>query len=428
LRQNYPVANHSDSAKFVVSRSSQIAALLKKPVSTENLNPETFSRPIDTVNNSQPPAMTFATNSQSFRVDPVAASKNKNEQDKPASIRGVELAPSGRSRISTCLGFRIASTGVYLPDEVVSNKDLERLGCDSEWIYQRTGMMERRKAADHEATSDLAYNAAVDCLKRADVAAHEVDLIIVATITPDHFTPSTACIVQNRLECIAPAFDLNAACSGFVYAMTVAGQFVRSGTARNALVIGAEIMSRTVNPNDVKTYPLFGDGAGAVLIQPDQRGDQSSGLLSFCLGAEGAGGPQLVIPGGGSREPLDAQAIECGSQFLKMDGKSVFKWAVRVIRESCRDVLTHSGLTVEDIASWVLHQANIRIIDAAVEEFKLNRDRLIVNVDKMGNTSAASVPIALHDALMAGKIKPDDYVMLCGFGAGLTWATGIMRW
>ncbi len=351
------------------------------------------------------------------------------EQNVKLKNRGVELAPSGRSRISSCLGFRVASTGAYLPEEIISNKDLERLGCDSDWIVQRTGMLERRKASATQATSDLAYEAALDCLKRADVAAHEVDLIIVATITPDHFTPSTACILQHRLGCIAPAFDLNAACSGFVYAMSVAAQFVANGSARNALVIGAEIMSRTVDPNDVKTYPLFGDGAGAVLLQPEVTPTgKEYGFVSYALGAEGEGGPQLVIPGGGSRQPLTSEAIQCGAQFLQMDGRSVFKWAVRIIRESCHDVLNHAGLKVEDVAAWVLHQANIRIIDAAVDEFQLKRERLVINVDRLGNTSAASVPLALHDALGAGKIAKDDYVLLCGFGAGLTWATGILRW
>jgi 3-oxoacyl-[acyl-carrier-protein] synthase-3 len=327
------------------------------------------------------------------------------------------------------MGFKIASTGYYVPEEVVTNQDLERLGCDSQWIVQRTGMLERRRAAPHEACSDLAHSAAIDCLQRANVPAHEVDLIVVATITPDHATPSTACILQNKLECIAPAFDLNAACSGFVYALSVAGQFVRNGSARNALVIGADIMSRTVDPNDIKTYPLFGDGAGAVLLQPDDSNNaQQSGLVSYSLGSEGDGGPQLVVPCGGSRAPLTAESIACGEQFLKMDGRSVFKWAVRVIRESCQDVLAHSGLRVEDIAAWILHQANIRIIDAAVDDFKIDRNRLVINVDRVGNTSGASVALALHEAVLAGKIQKNDYVMLCGFGAGLTWGTGILRW
>ncbi len=343
-----------------------------------------------------------------------------SEYYEDAPKKRVAMAASGRARVSSCLGFRVAATGSYLPEEIVTNEDLARLGCDSEWIHQRTGILERRRAADSQATSDLAYEAAIDCLQRAKIDPHEVDLVIVATITPDHFTPSTACILQHRLGCIAPAFDLNAACSGFVYALSTAAQFVANGAASNALVVGAEVMSRTVNPDDKKTYPLFGDGAGAVLLQPDKSKvptEEMGGLVAYSLGSEGIGGPQLLIPGGGSRQPLTPESICAGQQFLEMDGRSVFKWAVRVIRESCRDVLQATGLEVEQIASWVLHQANIRIIDAAVEEFTIPPDRLIINLDRLGNTSAASVPLALHDAYLDGKIESDDLVMLCGFGA-----------
>ena len=355
-----------------------------------------------------------------------------------------QLALSGRSRISSCLGVRIAATGAYLPETIVTNSDLARLGCDSDWIVQRTGILERRRAAADEATSDLAFAAAVNCLESANVAASEVDLIVVATITPDHFTPSTGCILQHRLGCIAPALDVNAACSGFVYALVTASQFVANGAAKNALVIGAEMMTQTVDPNDKRTYPLFGDGAGAVLLQADDRKTDAvatntsgaamldhsnrSGLLAYTLGSEGVGGPQLCIPGGGSRKPLSADAIAAGQQYLHMDGRSVFKWAVRIIRDSCHDLLTHTGLSAEDMSAWILHQANIRIIDAAMEEFKIDRNRLVINVDKLGNTSAASVPLALHQACLDKKIKPDDLVMLCGFGAGLTWGTAIWRW
>ena len=350
----------------------------------------------------------------------------------------VSLSQSGRARIASCLGFRIAATGVYLPEAVITNEDLARLGCDSDWIVQRTGIRQRHRAADDQATSDLAYAAAVDCLRRAGVQPGEVDLIVVATITPDHATPSTACLLQERLGCIAPAFDLNAACSGFVYALAVAAQFVASGAARNALVVGAEVMTRTIDPHDVKTYPLFGDGAGAVLLQPAAESIESSsrrdgqggrpGLLAYSLGSEGVGGPQLCIPAGGSRQMLTAAGIEAGEQYLQMDGRSVFKWAVRVIRESCHDVLSACGLQAEQIDSWVLHQANIRIMESAMQDFAIDRERLVVNVDRVGNTSAASVAIALHDAIHEGSVRRGDLVMLCGFGAGLTWGTAVLRY
>lgn len=369
-----------------------------------------------------------------YRTDAPAGTSDMRQTPSSSTI-----AVSGRSRVFPAAAFEIAATGVCLPQRVVTNADLAALGCDDEWIIQRTGIRQRRMAAVDEATSDLAYRAAIDCLQRADVAAHEVDLILVATITPDHATPSTACIVQDRLGCIAPAMDINAACSGFVYAMSVAAQYVAGGAARCAMVIGAEVMSRTINPADVKTYPLFGDGAAAALLRPvDNAAGRSvppphldrphvSGFLGYTLGAEGIGGPQLVIPAGGSRCPLSADAIAAGQQYLQMDGRSVFKWAVRIIRESCQDILQHCGLSAEQIDAWVLHQANIRIIDAAMQDFSIPPERLIVNLDRVGNTSAASVGLALHEAIDSGRVSRGDLVMLCGFGAGLTWGSAVLR-
>jgi 3-oxoacyl-[acyl-carrier-protein] synthase-3 len=339
---------------------------------------------------------------------------------------------SGRSRLGQLLGFRVAATGSFVPDCIVTNQDLASLGCDSDWIVQRTGIRERRKAAPEQATSDLAYEAARQCLDRAGVRPQEVDLVVVATMTPDHQTPSTACHLQRRLGCIAPAMDMNAACAGFMYALATAAHYIASGMSRRALVVGAEIMSRTIDPRDIRTYPLFGDGAGAVLLTPESdspgNADRRGGLSSYTLGSEGCGGQLLCIPSGGSRSPLTAESLIAGDQFLKMEGRSVFKWAVRVVVDSCTDVLLHAGLRPQDLAQVILHQANIRILDAAVQDFGVPRDRVFNNLERFGNTSAASIPIALDEAVMASKIKRGDDVLLCGFGAGLSWGTGILRW
>lgn len=332
---------------------------------------------------------------------------------------------SGRSRLGKLTGIEIAATGSYVPDTIVANEDLAALGCDSDWIVQRTGIRERRRAAPDQATSDLALLAAEQCLERAGVSASEVDLILVATITPDHASPSTACHLQKSLGCIAPAMDINAACAGFMYGLVTAGQFVANGASRCALVVGAEVMSRTINPADVKTYPLFGDGAGAVLLRP--TADKSKGLLSYTLGAEGCGGQLLCIPSGGSRQPLTPEALLAGEHFLQMEGRSVFKWAVRVVADSTNDCLAHAGLKMRDIDSMILHQANIRIIDSAVSDFSIDRQKVFVNLDRYGNTSAASIPLALDEALNSGHLRPGQRAVMCGFGSGLAWGTAVVQ-
>ncbi len=341
------------------------------------------------------------------------------------------LVESGRSRLGKQIPVQIASTGMFAPTRIVTNEDLALLGCDSQWIIQRTGIHERRFASDDQASSDLAYLAAIDCLNRAKVDPKEVDLVLVATITQDFMTPSTACILQRKLGCIAPAFDINAACSGFMYGLIVGSQFVANGLARNALIIGAEVMSRTVNPSDIKTYPLFGDGAGAALLQPVEPTASSdpktmTGILAFTLGAEGS--PEsLCTPGGGSREPLTPEGLAQGRQYMQMDGKAVFKWAVRCVVDSCKDVVAASGYSLEDVDLLVMHQANTRIIDAAIKDLQISPDKVIVNLNRYGNTSAASIPLALHEANLQGKLQKGKLALLCGFGAGLTWGTALLR-
>lgn len=352
----------------------------------------------------------------------IAADSSTNNSDVPPVQPG---QVSGRSRLGRLTGIEIMSTGSYVPETIVANEDLAELGCDSEWIVQRTGIRQRRRASPEQATSDLALRAAEQCLQRAGVHAADVDLIVVATITPDQASPSTACHLQRALGCVAPAMDVNAACAGFMYALVTAGQFVANGAAKCALVVGAEVMSRTINPADQKTYPLFGDGAGAVLLRATE--DRSKGLLSYTLGAEGCGGQLLSIPSGGSRLPLTARAIEAGEHYLRMEGRSVFKWAVRVVSDSLHDCLLHAGLDIEQIDLMILHQANMRIIDSAVADFGFDRDKVFVNLERYGNTSAASIPLALDEALTSGALSPGELAMLCGFGSGLAWGTAIWQ-
>ena len=304
---------------------------------------------------------------------------------------------------------------------------MAELGCDSDWIVRRTGILRRRRGSDDEATSDMCYEAAIRCMEEANVSADQIDLIIVATITPDHPTPSTACHVQRRLGAVAPAMDVNAACAGFMYAYTTAAQFIAAGNAKCALVIGADMMSRTVNPKDVKTYPLFGDAAGAVLLTGTEA-DDPAGILSYQIGSEGCGGEMLCIPAGGSRQPLTPDAHAGGQQYLTMDGRNVFKWAVRVFGESAKDVLADANVRSKELQLVVLHQANQRIIDSAVSDLDVSPEKVFVNLNEYGNTSGASIPLALDEAVRAGKVGRGDYVLMCGFGAGLAWGTALLRW
>ncbi|MCG8648719.1 MAG: ketoacyl-ACP synthase III [Pirellulales bacterium] len=323
-------------------------------------------------------------------------------------------------------GVQVAATGAYVPAEIVTNEDLAALGCDSEWIVRRTGIRQRRRAAPDQATSDLCYEASLRCMQEAGVSADQIDLIIVATMTPDHPTPSTACHLQRRLGATAPAMDVNAACAGFMYAMVTAAQFISSGNSRCALVVGADIMSRTVNPDDKKTYPLFGDAAGAMILTaaPPTR----EGILSYQIGSEGCGGEMLCVPAGGTRQSLTPEAYAGGGQFLKMDGRSVFKWAVRIFDESAKEVLADAGVDANDVNLVVMHQANQRIIDSAVSDLNVSSEKVFVNLDRYGNTSGASIPLALDEAAKSGRIHSDDLVLLCGFGSGLAWGTALMRW
>jgi 3-oxoacyl-[acyl-carrier-protein] synthase III len=323
----------------------------------------------------------------------------------------------------------ILGTGSYAPDRILTNDDLAKMvDTSDEWIRARSGIRERRIAAADEATSDLAVQAAKRALGDAGVSASEIDLLIVATITPDYPMPSTACIVQHKLgvPSSAACFDLNAACSGFIYGLDTACALISSGRYKKALVIGAEKLSSVVDWQDRGTCLLFGDGAGAAVIGASDT--PGIGLLGTKLGAHGEDTDLLLIPGGGSRTPTTAESIARGDQFIKMKGKEVFKLAVRVMEEAARDILEQHGVAAHQIGLVIPHQANLRIIDAIAQYLELPVERFFVNVDRYGNTSAASIPIALDEARKAGRIKPGDLTLLVAFGAGLTYGSALIRW
>jgi len=329
-------------------------------------------------------------------------------------------------RTRSLTGVQIVGSGSYLPDRVVSNEDLRLShGFDPDWIVNRTGIHERRFAAPHQATSDLCAEAAIRCLKVAECDPSEVDLLVVGTMTPDMDFPSTACLVQDRLKLNCPAFDIQAACAGFMYALITAAQFVAAGTSRRALVIGGDCNSRVINPNDQKSYPLFGDGAGAVLLAP---GGPEQGLLAYQLGSDGSGGDLLNRPAGGSRMPPSPEAIEKGLHYLTMDGRAVFKWAVRMLADSSLAILAKAEKTVADVRWFIPHQANVRILHAASDVLGFPRDVVFKNLDRYGNTSGGSIPIALDELLQQGQIRRGDLLLTSGFGAGLAWGTALWRW
>jgi 3-oxoacyl-[acyl-carrier-protein] synthase-3 len=324
------------------------------------------------------------------------------------------------------MGVRVVGSGHYVPDAVVTNNHLyARFGFDSDWIVKRTGILERRHALPHQATSDLCYEAAVRCLDSAGVGGDDVDLLVLATFTPDMSFPSTACLVQDRLRLTCAAIEIEAACAGFLYALITGAAYVVSGASDTALIIGGDCNSRVLNPHDIKTYPLFGDGAGAVLLK---RGRPDQGILAFSLGADGGGGDMLSRPACGSRLPVTPELIGKGLQYMHMDGRAVFRWAVSILCDTIQDVLKASELEPNDVDVYVPHQANIRIINAAIDVLKIPRSRVYNNLDKYGNTSAGSVPLALSEAIGEGRLKEGDLAVLSGFGAGLAWGTAVMRW
>ncbi|MFQ5733310.1 MAG: beta-ketoacyl-ACP synthase III [Planctomycetaceae bacterium] len=322
--------------------------------------------------------------------------------------------------------MQVLATGAYVPDRVVTNADLEaQYGIDPGWVEQRTGILERRYVAEGEATAALCIEAARRAMRMARVDADEIDLIVVGTFTPDYNCPSTACLVQDALGVDAPAFDVQAACSGFMFALVTAAQYVASGNSRLALVIGGDANSRIVDPRDKKVAPLFGDGAGAVLLG---AGDPHQGLMCYQLGSDGSGASLLDRPSGGSMNPSSPADLQAGRQFLRMDGRTVFKWAVRALTDTIELVLNRTGMNTRDVSLYFVHQANIRIINYAMEQLGIPPEKVVNNLHKYGNTSAASIPLALDEMLRDGRVRRGDSILLSGFGAGLTWGTGLFRW
>ena len=321
----------------------------------------------------------------------------------------------------------IIGIGCYLPEKKLTNQDLEKMVDTSDaWITERTGIKTRHIAAPDQATSDLAYEAAVRALADADTKPEELDLIIVATESPDYKYPSTACLLQARLGAKnAAAFDLSAGCSGFVYGLGIGSQSIVSGLYKKILLVGAETLSRITDWTDRNTCVLFGDGAGAAVLG---RVEEGYGVLSLDLGADGSGGSHLIQPAGGSRKPTTHETVDAHEHLIHMDGQDVFKFAARRMPYACRKVLQKAGMTIDDVALLVPHQANLRIIDNAIDRLKIDRDRLWINIDKHGNMSAACVPVCLTEAQEAGRLKKGDNVIMVAFGAGLTWAGALVKW
>jgi 3-oxoacyl-[acyl-carrier-protein] synthase III len=320
----------------------------------------------------------------------------------------------------------ITGIGAYAPEHVVTNDDLSKLmDTSDEWIVERTGIHERRVAADDQALSDIALPAARAALAQAGLEAGTIDLLIVATITPDMAFPSAGAIIADELGATdAAAYDLSAGCTGFMYAVAQGYGMVAAGLASHALVVGGDVLSRILDWSDRGTAVLFGDGAGAVVLERVSEG----GFLGFELGADGSGGPQLYLPAGGSRSPATAETVAEHKHYVQMNGREVFKFATRVLVTSAEKVLAECGKTIDDVDVYIPHQANVRIIDHAAEKLGIPKEKIVVNVERYGNTSSGSIPLALVDAQAEGRLQEGALVLMTGMGAGLTWGSGLIEW
>ncbi|NNJ09408.1 ketoacyl-ACP synthase III [Chloroflexales bacterium ZM16-3] len=326
------------------------------------------------------------------------------------------------SRYAAIIGW-----GMSVPQQVVTNDDLaQRMDTSDEWIRSRTGIAERRVAGPGEFTSTLATAAGREAIERAGLSPDDIDMVIVATCTPDRPFPATACAVQANLGIKrVPAFDIAAACSGFVYGLSVATSMIQSGASRNLLLIAADIFTHLIDWNDRNTCVLFGDGAGAVVLQAT---DKPLGLLSAQIGAAGEGETLMAVDACGTRMPATADLLEQGKQYVYMNGREIFKHAVREMCDSTLRAVEGAGLSLDDIRLMIPHQANLRIIEATAKRLEIPMDRVMVNIDHYGNTSAASVPIALYEAVQQGRVHDGDYLLLTAFGGGLTWGSSVIRW
>lgn len=321
----------------------------------------------------------------------------------------------------------ISGTGISLPDKVVTNFDLEKIvETSDEWIFTRTGIKERRQIPDGQTLLELSIPACRQAIENAGLKPEDIDLIIYATFTPDYQVPATACLLQDKLGCTrAAAFDLQAACTGFVYASTVACQFIATGVFNNVLVVGGDVTTRILDFTDRNSCVLFGDGVGATVYSP-ATGDE--GAFDFLLGAIGSGGEYIMIPNGGSAKRPTVEAIQNREHYLVINGKEVFKFSTKIIGDMIEECLQRNGITLDDVALIVPHQANIRILESAAKRFNCPLDKFYFNIQRYGNTVAASIPLALHEALQEGRIKPGDLVLFVGFGGGLTYGTMAVRW
>ena len=323
---------------------------------------------------------------------------------------------------------QISSLGTYVPPRVLTNEDLERMvDTSNAWILKRTGIRERHIAADEVATSDLASEAARSAIAKAGLVASDIEFIVVGTTTPDHFFPSTACLVQDKIGAVgAWGFDLGAACSGFTYAVTTAAHLVASGAHEHALAIGADVMSRIINYEDRSTCVIFGDGAGAVVISP--AADPEVGIIDFAHEVDGSGGPALRMPAGGSRMPASHETVDQRLHYVHQDGAAVFKFAVRKTSEISLRVLERNGLQPTDVDLFVSHQANRRIIMAAAKQLGVPQEKVVINIERFGNTTGATIPLALSDGLANQRLKKGDLVLLASVGAGFTVGSVLLRW
>jgi len=325
------------------------------------------------------------------------------------------------------LNAAITGTGAALQEQRITNKDLENIvDTSDEWIISRTGIRERRKLEQNLSSADLCVAASKMALQNAGLKAEELDLILVATVTPDYMTPSTSCLLQARLGAErAAAIDLSAGCTGFIYALTTGYQFILSGACRNVLVVGVEVLSRVTDWEDRATCVLFGDGAGAVVLQPVQ---EDRGVITFDLGADGRGAGMLLIPAGGSKHPASAETVRMRQHYVRMNGNEVFKFAVRAVEDTLSSLLKRGEICSDQLDYLFLHQANLRIIESARKRLNLPPERVPVHIDRYGNMSSAAIPVGLHEESAAGRLKKGDLLAAIAFGAGLTWGGVLMRW
>jgi len=323
---------------------------------------------------------------------------------------------------------KITAVSHYLPERRLTNQELEKIvDTSDQWIVERTGIRERRVVAKGQATSDLGAAAAKRLLEQRGMDASEIELIIVATVTPDMFFPSSACLVQMKIAANrAWGFDLSGACSGFVYALATGAQFIASGTHKKVLVIGADVMTSIIDFHDRATCVLFGDGAGAVLLEPAEEGEQ--GIIDFILRCDGGGGQFLYMPAGGSLNPASPETVAKNMHYVHQDGRNVFKFAVRGMADISEQIMARHGLSVSDLKLYIPHQANLRIINAAVEKMGLHESQVAVNIDRYANTTAGTIPICLSEAVESKRVQRKDLILLASFGAGFTWGSLLLRW